>query len=134
MGKYPVIFLTLKNAEGLNFETFIAKLWVSKESIFTGLNNFKILSITNTRFDEQFDFTDEEVKELLAYYHVDRLKDDPDARPEAYWINTSGNDLVKRFVDKAGKTTGNDILLYGIAFCKKRCKVTAERLSEELFA
>ena len=41
--------------------------------------------------------------------HVDRIKDDPHARPEAYWINTSGNDLVKRFVDKAGKTTRNEI-------------------------
>ena len=41
--------------------------------------------------------------------HVDRIKDDPKARPEAYWINTSGNDLVKRFVDKASKTTRNEI-------------------------
>lgn len=40
---------------------------------------------------------------------MDRIKDDPGARPEAYWINTSGNDLVKRFVDKAGKTTRNEI-------------------------
>ena len=41
--------------------------------------------------------------------HVDRIKDDQGARPEAYWINTSGNELVKRFVDKAGKTTRNEI-------------------------
>lgn len=130
----------LKTNEALEFAVLTGCLRVSKESIFTGLNNFKILSITDTRFDEQFGFTDEEVKELLAYYHaetrfsetkewydgyhfgnvdvycpwdvinhVDRLKDDPDARPEAYWINTSGNDLVKRFVDKAGKTTRNEI-------------------------
>ena len=32
--------------------------------------------------------------------HVDRIKDDPKASPEAYWINTSGNDLVKRFVER----------------------------------
>ena len=41
--------------------------------------------------------------------HVDRIKDDPAARPESYWINTSGNELVKRFIDKAGKTTRNEI-------------------------
>ncbi len=41
--------------------------------------------------------------------HIDRIKDDPNARPEAYWINTSGNDLVKRFVDKANRTTRNEI-------------------------
>ena len=34
--------------------------------------------------------------------HVDRIKDDQMAGPEAYWINTSGNELVKRFIDKAG--------------------------------
>ena len=41
--------------------------------------------------------------------HVDRIKSDPNARPEAYWINTSGNDLVKRFIDKATKTTRSEI-------------------------
>lgn len=98
------------------------------------------MSITDTRFDEQFGFTDEEVKNLLSYYHVenrlkevkewydryrfgnvdvycpwdginhvDRIRDDPDARPEAYWVNTSSNSLVKRFVDKANKTTRSEI-------------------------
>ena len=130
----------LKTNDALQFAVLTGCLRVSKESIFTGLNNFKILSITDTRFEEQFGFTDEEVKKLLTYYHVenrfsetkewydgyrfgnvdvycpwdvinhvDRIKDDQGARPEAYWINTSGNDLVKRFVDKAGKTTRNEI-------------------------
>ena len=108
---------------------------------FTGLNNFKILSITDTRFDEHFGFTDEEVERLLEFLsygkpgfaetkewydgyhfgnvdvycpwdvinHVDRIKDDPMAGPEAYWINTSGNELVKRFIDKAGKTTRDEL-------------------------
>ena len=40
---------------------------------------------------------------------MDRIKDDANAGPEAYWINTSGNELVKRFVDRAGKTTRNEI-------------------------
>ena len=130
----------LKTNDALEFAVLTGCLRVSKESIFTGLNNFKILSITDSRFDEQFGFTDQEVRELLAFYHmedrfeetkewydgyhfgnvdvycpwdvinhVDRIKDDPKARPEAYWINTSGNDLVKRFVDKASKTTRNEI-------------------------
>lgn len=130
----------LKTNEALAFAVLTGCLRVSKESIFTGLNNFKILSITDSRFDEQFGFTDKEVQKLLADYHlearfsetkewydgyrfgnvdvycpwdvinhIDRIKDDPNARPEAYWINTSGNDLVKRFVDKANKTTRNEI-------------------------
>lgn len=130
----------LKTNEALGFAVLTGCLRVSKESIFTGLNNFKILSITDSRFDEQFGFTDEEVQRLLADYHlearfsetkewydgyrfgnvdvycpwdvinhIDRIKDDPNARPEAYWINTSGNDLVKRFVDKANRTTRNEI-------------------------
>ena len=130
----------LKTNEVLAFAVLTGCLRVSKESIFTGLNNFKILSITDSRFDEQFGFTDKEVQKLLADYHlearfsetkewydgyrfgnvdvycpwdvinhIDRIKDDPNARPEAYWINTSGNDLVKRFVDKANRTTRNEI-------------------------
>lgn len=130
----------LKTNEALAFAVLTGCLRVSKESICTGLNNFKILSITDSRFDEQFGFTDKEVQKLLADYHlearfsetkewydgyrfgnvdvycpwdvinhIDRIKDDPNARPEAYWINTSGNDLVKRFVDKANRTTRNEI-------------------------
>lgn len=130
----------LKTNDFLHFAVLTGCLQVSKESIFTGLNNFKVLSITDPRFDEHFGFTDDEVKRLLADYqldehfdetkqwydgyrfgnvdvycpwdvinHVDLLCSQPDARPQAYWINTSGNDLVKRFVDKADKTTQNEI-------------------------
>lgn len=130
----------LKTNDFLHFAVLTGCLRVSKESIFTGLNNFKVLSITDPRFDEHFGFTDDEVKRLLADYqldghfdetklwydgyrfgnadvycpwdvinHVDLLCSKPDARPQAYWINTSGNDLVKRFVDKADKTTQNEI-------------------------
>ena len=130
----------LKTNNYLQFAILTGCLRVSKESIFTGLNNFKILSITDSRFDEQFGFTDEEVSRLLADYHlenhldetkewydgyhfgdtdvycpwdvinhVDRLLGEPGAEPQSYWINTSGNDLVKRFIDKADKTTRNEI-------------------------
>lgn len=43
-------------------------LRISKESIFTGLNNLKVMSITDTRFDEYFGFTDKEVKEMLELW------------------------------------------------------------------
>ena len=130
----------LKTNNFLQFAVLTGCLRVSKESIFTGLNNFKVLSITDVRFDEQFGFTDEEVKRLLTDYHleerleemkewydgyhfgatdvycpwdvinhVDRLLEEPGAEPQSYWINTSGNDLVKRFIDKADKTTRNEI-------------------------
>lgn len=130
----------LKTNSALEFSVITGCLRISKESIFTGLNNFKVVSITDSRFDEQFGFTDEEVQRLLADYHlkdhieetkewydgyhfgdtdvycpwdvvnhVDCLLEDPNAEPQSYWINTSGNDLVKRFIDKADKTTRNEI-------------------------
>ena len=130
----------LKTNEALQFAVLTGCLRVSKESIFTGLNNFKVLSITDARFDEQFGFTEGEVETLLKAYHleshlgetknwydgyhfgdadiycpwdvinhVDRLCGEPNAEPQSYWINTSGNDLVKRFVDKADKTTRDEI-------------------------
>ena len=130
----------LKTNDFLQFAVLTGCLRVSKESIFTGLNNFKVLSITDSRFDEQFGFTAEEVKKMLETYnheshlqetkewydgyhfgdadiycpwdvinHVDRLNGQPDARPQSYWLNTSGNDLVKRFIDKANKTTRDEI-------------------------
>lgn len=156
----------LKTNDSLQFAVLTGCLRVSKESIFTGLNNFKILSITDTRFDEHFGFTDEEVERLLAFYHVenrfaetkewydgyhfgnvdvycpwdvinhvDRIKDDPMAGPEAYWINTSGNELVKRFIDKAGKTTRNEIerLIAGEAIDKQiRLDMTYDEIDNNI--
>lgn len=156
----------LKTNDSLSFAVLTGCLRVSKESIFTGLNNFKILSITDTRFDEQFGFTDTEVRKLLLDYHledrfeevkewydgyrfgnadvycpwdvinfVDRAKDDKEAKPEAYWINTSGNDLVKRFIDKANKTTKSEIerLINGEAIEKElRLDLTYEEVDQSI--
>ena len=142
----------LKTNEYLHFAVLTGCLRVAKESIFTGLNNFKVLSIIDPRFDEHFGFSDAEVKRLLADYgleshfdeikewydgyrfgdvdvycpwdvvnHVDLLRAKPDARPQAFLINTSGNDMVKRFVDKAeDKTTQQEIerLIDGEAITK----------------
>lgn len=130
----------LKTNEFLQFAVLIGCLRVSKESIFTGLNNFEINSIVDIDHDEQFGFTDNEVKKLLSDYdRVERYPDvrewydgyhfgnadiycpwdvinfakklvaDKNARPSAFWINSSGNDMVKRFVDKADQTTRDEI-------------------------
>lgn len=130
----------LKTNDYLKFAVLTGCLRVSKESIFTGLNNFKVLSITDMRLDEQFGFTEAEVKELLQYYHleehlpetkawydgyrfgnadiycpwdvinhVDLLRFDPNAEPQSYWINSSGNDLVKRFISKANRQTKDEL-------------------------
>ena len=156
----------LKTNDSLAFAVLTGCLRVSKKSIFTGLNNFKILSITDTRFDEQFGFTDTEVRTLLSDYQmedrfaevkewydgyhfgnadvycpwdvvnfVDRAKDDREARPEAYWINTSGNDLVKRFIDKANKTTKSEIerLINGEGIEKElRLELTYEEIDQSI--
>ena len=58
----------LKTNDSLYFAVMTGCLRVAKESIFTGLNNLKLLSVTNVRFNEYFGFTDEEVRELLRYY------------------------------------------------------------------
>lgn len=58
----------LKTNSSLQFAVLTGCMRISKESIFTGLNNPKILSITDVRFDEYFGFTDQEVSELLEYY------------------------------------------------------------------
>ena len=130
----------LKTNEFLQFAVLTGCLRVSKESIFTGLNNFKILSVTDVRFDEQFGFTETEVKKLLEDYHleshlseikewydgyhfgdadiycpwdvinhVDLLCENPGELPQCYWINSSGNALVKRFISMANKTTRDEI-------------------------
>ena len=156
----------LKTNDYLQFAVLTGCLRISKESIFTGLNNFKVLSIIDTRFDEQFGFTNEEVKQLLKSYdleshfeetkewydgyrfgnadiycpwdvvnHVDMLRADPKARPQSYWINTSGNGLVKRFIDKANKTTRDEIerLIAGEAIEKMlRLELTYDEIDNSI--
>ena len=130
----------LKTNEFLQFAVLTGCLRISKESIFTGLNNFKVMSITDSRFDEQFGFTDGEVRKLLDDYgmishfdevkewydgyhfgradvycpwdvinHVDHLRDDNEAKPQTYWINSSGNSLVRRLINRADSSTKDEI-------------------------
>ena len=63
----------LKTNHSLKFAVLTGCLRVAKESIFTGLNNFKVFPITKVMFDECFGFTDAEVKDMLHYYQQDEL-------------------------------------------------------------
>ena len=123
----------LKTNDSLKFAIMTGCMRISKESIFTGLNNLKVLSITDERYDEYFGFTDTEVKEMLKYYEIedhyeeiknwydgyqfgdmevycpwdvlnycDKVKDHVDSFPENYWINTSSNDAVRKFIQMSG--------------------------------
>lgn len=130
----------LKTNRFLEFAVLTGCLHISKESIFTGLNNFDVNSIADAAHDEHFGFTKDDVQKLLRDYefeekadtikrwydgyhfgsadiycpwdvinYVKKLRMDMNALPEAFWINTSGNHLVKRFVDKADKSTRDEI-------------------------
>lgn len=126
----------LKTNENLKFAVLTGCMRISKESIFTGLNNLKVLSVSDVEFDEYYGFSDKEVCELLEYYglsftheelkewydgyrfgnvevycpwdvicHVSRLCTDSQSLPQNYWINTSSNYIVRKFVERADNGT-----------------------------
>ena len=67
--------------------------------------------------------------------HVDRLCGEPGAQPQSYWLNTSGNELVKRFIDKANKTTRDEIerLIAGEAIEKSvRMELTYDEIDNHI--
>ena len=130
----------LKTNDSLYFAVLTGCLRISKESIFTGLNNLKVHTISDVRYDEYFGFTDSDVDELLEFYglssykavlrdwydgyrfgdtdvycpwdvinYCDELLADPNAEPENYWANTSGNDLIRRLLKKANQSTKSDV-------------------------
>ena len=130
----------LKTNDSLYFAVLTGCLRISKESIFTGLNNLKVHTISDVRYDEYFGFTDEDVDELLEFYglssyrdvirewydgyrfgdtdvycpwdvvnYCDELLAAPDAEPENYWANTSGNDLIRRLLKKANQSTKSEV-------------------------
>lgn len=130
----------LKTNEYLYLAVLTGCMRISKESIFTGLNNLNVYTIMDHRYDEYFGFTEAEVRDLLRYYglmghaeairewydgyqfgssaiycpwdvinYCDALLASPDARPQNYWANTSGNALVRRFIGKADRKTRSEI-------------------------
>ena len=125
---------TLKTNDNLYFAVLTGCLRVAKESIFTGLNNFRVYSLNNTMFDEFFGFTDSEVRQMLAYYGQEQCfdtvkewydgyhfgdvdvycpwdvinycmerRENHNLQPRNYWLNTSGNDVIRHFVENGKK-------------------------------
>ncbi len=122
----------LKCNDYFEFAILTGCLRISKESIFTGLNNFTCYGVNDEEFADKFGFTHEEVRSLLAekglsekigplreWYdgycfgnnqsvfcpwdvmqYVSTLQRYPNTEPQAYWLNSSGNDIVRKFIDK----------------------------------
>ncbi len=132
----------LKTNDSLYFAVLTGCLRISRESIFTGLNNFKVYTVKDVRYKEYFGFTDVEVRQILEYYgflaHYDAVKewyngylfgntsiycpwdvvnycgdlrDASVTSPQNYWVNTSSNDIIRRFVSKANTTTRDELEL-----------------------
>ncbi|MCI7157001.1 MAG: ATP-binding protein [Solobacterium sp.] len=130
----------LKGNKALEFAVLTGCLRLPQRIIYGGFNNFRYLSILDSRFNDSFGFTENEVKDLLTYYnyeeyfpetkqrydgyrfgdidiycpwdvisYVDLLNISSNKTPKSFWINTSSNDLVKRFIYMADKTTRDDI-------------------------
>ena len=130
----------LKTNDSLQFAVLTGCLRISKESIFTGLNNLNVMTVSDPYFCDSFGFTNDDVKELLDYYGLgayhDAMRDwydgyqfgnvsiycpwdvikyaqillrDPEAEPENYWANTSGNGIIRRLLQKADQTTRDEV-------------------------
>jgi hypothetical protein len=130
----------LKTNDSLYFAVLTGCLRVSKESIFTGLNNFNVYTVKDAPYNEFFGFTDREVRKVLDYYgfterynaikewydgyrfsgleiycpwdvvsYCHALKMNPSITPQNYWINTSSNDIIRKFVNKANSATKKEI-------------------------
>ena len=142
----------LKTNPNLYFAVLTGCLRISKESIFTGINNFKVHSIADTSYDEYFGFTDEEVKKILFYYQIETQYDvikewydgyqfgkeniycpwdvinyiadylnDPQMQPKLYWLNTSGNYIIRQLIKRADANMREQIeqLIAGQSICKE---------------
>lgn len=142
----------LKSNPNLHLAVLTGCLRIAKESIFTGLNNLRVLSITDVEYDEYFGFTDAEVRDMLHYYLLDdkyeliktwydgyrfgntdvycpwdvinycaKLRADTDVAPRAFWVNTSGNDIIRTFLHKAGPAARRELetLINGGSVSKK---------------
>ena len=131
-----------KTNDSLKFAVLTGCLRISKESIFTGLNNFKVYTVKDVRYKEYFGFTDAEVRQMLEYYgfsgqydsvkewydgymfgnlgiycpwdvinYCGDLRDGSVTEPQNYWVNTSSNDIIRRFLSKADTAARDEIEL-----------------------
>ena len=141
----------LKTNDSIKFAIMTGVLRVSKESIFSDLNNVKIYSLLDEHYGEYFGFTESETKELLQYYGLDLTENvkkmydgyifgnteiyNPwsiinyasDKKLWPYWVNTSGDELLKNIFDKTESETSGMVekLLLGKSInCKYNEKIT----------
>ena len=129
-----------KTNDSLEFAVLTGCLRISKESIFTGLNNFKVYTVKDVRYKEYFGFTDAEVRQMLEYYgfsdqygavrewydgyrfgslgiycpwdvvnYCADLRDGSVTEPQNYWVNTSSNSIIRKFIDMADAATKDEI-------------------------
>ena len=142
----------LKTNNSLFFAVLTGCLRISKESIFSGFNNFKVYTVKDVRYKEYFGFTDAEVRQMIEYYgfasqykaikewydgylfgdlsiycpwdvinYCGDLRDESVTKPQNYWVNTSSNSIIRKFIDKADGITRNEIerLVNGESIRKK---------------
>ncbi len=131
---------SLKSNDNVAFSVITGCLRIAKESIFTGFNNPKMHTIVDIQYDEWFGFTDDEVREMLAYYdkldlydttkewydgyrfgdvnvycpwdvinYCDQIINTPKTKPQNFWENTSGNDIIMSLTRKADSVTRDEI-------------------------
>ena len=129
-----------KTNDSLKFAVLTGCLRISRESIFTGLNNFNVYTVKDVQYHEYFGFLDREVQNLLEYYgfmekydaikkwydgyrfgklevycpwdvvsYCHALRMEPSTEPQNYWVNTSSNDIIRRFLSRAKTADRNDI-------------------------
>lgn len=152
-GYYDEMVLLLRNFLGnvrktndsLKFAILTGCLRIAKESIFTGLNNFKVYSITDVRFDETFGFTDAEVKKMLEYYGLDKYSETVKEWYDGYrfgnadvycpWdvINFCSDHLENQKLQPKNywaNTSGNDVINHFIESVNEPQKVTKIELEQ----
>ena len=137
-----ILSQALKTNVSLHFAVLTGCLRISKESIFTGFNNFNVYSVKDVQYNEYFGFSDMEVRKMLEYYgfmekydvirewydgyrfgelnifcpwdvvsYCHALKLNSSAVPQNYWVNTSSNSIVRKFLHRADGTTRDEIEL-----------------------
>ena len=136
----------LKTNSSLKFAVLTGCLRIAKESIFTGLNNFKVYSITDKSFDETFGFTDAEVKELLRYYGQEKYYETVKEWYDGYrfgnvdvycpWdvINFCSDHLADSGLESKNywaNTSGNSVISHFIDSVGKPQKLTRMELEQE---
>ncbi len=147
---------SLKTNDCVKFAVMTGVLRVSKESIFSDLNNVKVYSIVEDGYDEYFGFTEKETQILLKHYNLELTQEvkqmydgyvfgsqeiyNPwsiinyadEGRLYPYWVNTSGDELLKELFDKTQEETSQmleDLILGKSIMCKYNGKITFLDLS-----